>query len=42
MVALLGGLWSGGGACSPFFLGVITTSGTRARYLGGQLHYVPL
>lgn len=42
MVTLLGGEWDNGSYCSPFYLNVNGTSGTRDRYIGGQLQYVPL
>lgn len=41
LVALLGGTWNYGGACSPFYLYVNSTSGIRTRAVGGRLLYVP-
>lgn len=41
LVARLGGRWNDGGACSPFCLDVSSTSGSRNRYIGGRLLYVP-
>ena len=41
MVALLGGVWYGGGHCSPFCLSVHDASGARNRDIGGRLLYVP-
>ena len=41
MVARLGGMWNDGGYCSPFYLDVHTTSGTRGRAVSGRLLYVP-
>ena len=41
IVALLGGIWTNGGHCSPFFLRVNNASGDRYRSIGGRLLYVP-
>ena len=41
LVGTLGGTWADGGYCSPFYLYVNYTSGSRYRYIGGRLLYVP-
>ena len=40
-VAVLGAGWDIGSGSGLFFLGVVNDSGTRSRYIGGRLLYVP-
>ena len=40
LIAILGGEWDGGSYCS-FGLSGVSASGSRGRYVGGRLLYVP-
>ena len=41
LVAILGGVWSGGSSCGAWYLYVSSTSSSRHRNVGGRLLYVP-
>lgn len=41
MIALLGGLWGSGVDAGGFYWNVTHVSGSRTRYIGGRLVYVP-
>lgn len=40
-IALLGGLWNGGGVAGGFYWSLISGVGNRYRHIGGRLVYIP-